>query len=274
MLLPQRIAEWLKARRFRNIFDRFRKSDFPESPVFERLIVPGDTVLDIGANIGVVAKLLKELTGPAGMVHSYEPVPYTFRILRDNIIRIGATNVTCHPFAISDSDGTATIEIPTFAETPSKKSVNSGSFGRLRNYYGAFLTRDNALTSNHDRYVVETRSIDSLFSTGSERISFIKCDAEGFEFECMLGAKALLERDHPALFIELCSDPEEEGTPTWNMTDFLAGFGYSPYLFEGGILQPRQRGSSARLPSLHDVDYFYLTLEHYQKATVGSHVRL
>lgn len=269
MLLPPSVIEWLKVRRYHTIFDRFQKSDFPESPIFERLIEPGDTVLDIGANIGLVTKLLWELAGSSGAVHSYEPVPNTFQVLRDNIVRIGAANVTCYPFAISDSDGTATIEIPSFAEMPTKGGDHKGSFGRSRNYYGAFLIRDNPSASDRDRQVVTTRSIDSLFPRGSERISFIKCDAEGFEFECVLGAKTLIEREHPALFIELCSDPEEEGTPTWKMTDFLAGFGYSAYLFEGGTLRLRQRGISKRLPSLHNVDYFYLTPEQYQKAMPG-----
>ena len=41
--------------------------------LFTRLIRPGDTVLDLGAHLGVYTLLGAAATGPAGQVHAFEP---------------------------------------------------------------------------------------------------------------------------------------------------------------------------------------------------------
>jgi FkbM family methyltransferase len=261
-VLPNTAIDALKIRRFYRIFDNYQKTDFPESGIFERLVQPGYTVLDVGANVGLITKLLSEMVGDSGMVHSFEPVPYTYRILEMNIKRSGKTNVAYYDCAISERDGEAMIEVPTYAEMPDRRYDNSGVFGQVRNYYGAHLSRDGTFGG----VKINTRSIDSLFGASSRRISFIKCDAEGFELECIRGARAILERDHPALFIELGSDPDEEGSPTWQMTELLQSLGYAPYLFDEGKLKRRSSGSSPRLASFANVDLFYLTEAQYVKA--------
>lgn len=43
--------------------------------LFTRLLRPGHTVLDIGANHGVYALMAAQLVGPAGCVHAFEPNP-------------------------------------------------------------------------------------------------------------------------------------------------------------------------------------------------------
>ena len=109
--------------------------------------------------------------------------------------------------------------------------------------------------------MIETRSLDGLFFSNVPRIHFIKCDAEGFELECMIGARAIIERDRPPLFIELCSDPDQEGTGMWQLNQFLDEKGYAPYLFQDGKLQKRPNGMFAH-------DLFYLTEEQSGKCDV------
>src|SRR4051812_17533560 len=48
--------------------------------VFQRLIKPGDTVFDLGANHGFYTLLAAASTGPAGTVHSFEPNPRFARL--------------------------------------------------------------------------------------------------------------------------------------------------------------------------------------------------
>ena len=208
--------------------------------MFARILKPGDTVVDIGANIGLVTKVIRNLVGPTGKIHTFEPVPYTFDILRRNFERSGVKNVTCYDAAISNRDGEAAIIVPTYQDIPDVRYDNSGSLGRVRNYYAAHLALGgDEPEPQRNTVTVPVRSLDRLFAVNPERISLIKCDAEGYELQCMLGAKTILMRDHPALFIELCSDPDEEGSPMWQLTEFLSGFGYSPYLFKDGKLQTR-----------------------------------
>jgi FkbM family methyltransferase len=46
---------------------------------------PGDTAVDVGANIGVQTLLMARTVGPAGRVLAYEANPHTAALLRDNV---------------------------------------------------------------------------------------------------------------------------------------------------------------------------------------------
>ena len=50
-----------------------------------RLIKPGDTVLDIGANIGALALPMARMAGPSGKVYCFEPTDYAFKKLTANL---------------------------------------------------------------------------------------------------------------------------------------------------------------------------------------------
>ena len=52
--------------------DRFALS------LFQQHITPGATVLDIGANIGIITSRLAQMVGPQGCVHAFEPESLNF----------------------------------------------------------------------------------------------------------------------------------------------------------------------------------------------------
>ncbi len=68
------------------------------------LVRPGDTVLDVGANIGLHTLHLSRAVGPTGIVHSFEPDPANVAVLRDNVERNGCTNVVVHPYGLGPAD--------------------------------------------------------------------------------------------------------------------------------------------------------------------------
>ena len=70
-----------------------------------RLARPGDTVFDIGANIGATAMALSQCVGPTGRVVCFEPFPLHLPKLRANIACNGLRNVTVHECALSDAPG-------------------------------------------------------------------------------------------------------------------------------------------------------------------------
>ena len=70
-------------------------------------VSPGDTVLDVGANVGQYAALLAGMVGPEGRVIAFEPAPRTFRILGSVIAGLGLSNVDTVQLALADFDGTA-----------------------------------------------------------------------------------------------------------------------------------------------------------------------
>src|SRR5277367_1994764 len=69
----------------------------------QKHVMPGTTVLDIGAQSGFYSLLLSRLVGPDGMVFAFEPLPANFRILEENVSMNNIQNVTIRREAVSDS---------------------------------------------------------------------------------------------------------------------------------------------------------------------------
>lgn len=80
---------------------------------------PGDTFLDVGANVGYFTLLASRAVGPGGSVHAFEPSPLLCqRLVADLRRNPFATNVTVHQVAVSDHRGTGWLSLPTDAPSP------------------------------------------------------------------------------------------------------------------------------------------------------------
>lgn len=68
---------------------------------FDRIgFQPGDIILDVGANVGVVSIYLAKLF-PFVKIYSFEPVPVSYEHLVQNLVLNGVTNVIPHPLALT-----------------------------------------------------------------------------------------------------------------------------------------------------------------------------
>jgi len=78
------------------------------------LVKPGDTVVDVGANVGVVSTLLGRLVSPTGQVYSFEPVPPVFEKLKLTINLNGLDSIIkAFNLAVSqDNETQATMYVP------------------------------------------------------------------------------------------------------------------------------------------------------------------
>ena|SRR2546421_1452700 len=72
-------------------------------------LAPGDTFIDIGANIGYYSLLASRLVGASGAVIAIEASPQTFSALEANLARNRARNVRAVNIAVSDSVGTVKL---------------------------------------------------------------------------------------------------------------------------------------------------------------------
>ncbi len=157
----------------------------PEAATVQRVLLPGQTALDIGANYGVFTKLFSELVGPAGRVLAFEPVPETYRTLAAGVRRYGMSNVKVFNNAVSDRAGHLAMTIPR----------NSDGYGD--NLCCAHVT---AQSGSPDSFTVESITIDSLQLPG---VDFIKIDVEEHELEVLRGCQDTIGRFHPVLMVEV-----------------------------------------------------------------------
>jgi FkbM family methyltransferase len=79
----------------------------------QRLVKPGMTVVDVGANLGYFTLLLGELVGPTGQVHAFEPNPAMVSRLRHSVAVNGfADRTRIHAVALAAEAGQAGLIVP------------------------------------------------------------------------------------------------------------------------------------------------------------------
>ncbi len=149
--------------------------------VCRRLLRPGDVVVDVGANYGVVSLLAAQLVGGGGIVHAVEPQPEVADLLRRSAERNGFDHLHVHEVALSDRDGELALRIPT------------GNLG------GASLSRTSEQGTS---VVVRVRHADAFLSElGVARVRVLKVDIEGHEAEFLRGARPFLARCPPDVIV-------------------------------------------------------------------------
>jgi FkbM family methyltransferase len=65
---------------------------------------PGDTMLDVGANMGVVSAYAARIVGSSGAVHAFEPQPELAALATRSMAINGFHHVVVHPIGLSDSE--------------------------------------------------------------------------------------------------------------------------------------------------------------------------
>src|SRR5215472_1991138 len=114
--LPDSVLKSVRTRHYQNQLKHYPLSEEPDLLGCKALLRPGDTVFDIGANIGVYTRFCSEFVGPTGQVHSLEPIPETFSYLSRNVEALGLRNVTLYNLAASDNvSDRAAMSMPQYA---------------------------------------------------------------------------------------------------------------------------------------------------------------
>lgn len=238
MVLPNRILKFLKQIHYFHELKRFSERDEPDLLVVKKLVRPGDHVVDVGANVGWYTRVLAESVGSDGRVYSIEPIGETFEILSYCIHRLGLGNVDLLHSGISEADGEAVMEIPSF---------NKGG----DNFYRAKIVSGLNPCEVNRQVQVRLTTLDKVLGGSKNPITFIKCDVEGHELAVVRGARAVIERFMPAWLIEVSQDPDEPGTPSHELFSILYSYGYSAFWFNGSHLVERA-------PKDKSINYFFL----------------
>jgi FkbM family methyltransferase len=237
--MPDTLLQPLKRIRYLNSIRSFWS---PEADVMVALVHEGDYVLDIGAYVGWYTRVLSKAVGPEGLVHSFEPIPTTFSLLTYCVRRLRLRNVSLFNCAASRVNGRAVMMIPHYP-------------GGGENFHQASLLTEVEERAPLRQFPVELRTVDSVLPAPPRPITFIKCDVEGHEAEALEGAARTIERDRPALCVELTGDPDAAGSTSHGIVSSLARLGYEAYWLDGNRLTRRRSGDRS-------VNYFFLTEAH------------
>jgi FkbM family methyltransferase len=161
--------------------------------VIRRLLKPGDRVLDVGANIGLLTLLMSKLVGEHGLVDAFEPNPMLCRILDETLARHRATNVQLHPVALGACGGHVQVHVP------------QGNFG------AASIVRTGKGPA-HVHNVPIVKLDDIMFVETPRPIALMKLDVEGYELEIIKGAQRLLQEFPPQVILfesDASSEPQK-----------------------------------------------------------------
>lgn len=160
----------------------------------QRLMLPGQTVLDIGAHVGYYSRLASRLVGKRGRVIAFEPHPRNHAVLRRNV---GARkNVTLLQVALAEEEGTA--ELYDYLMMSASGSLHYDE--SLRDVQLAQVSeRDIAPRIEGQfqpqKYTVRTAAVDDLLAElGVEQVHVVKMDIEGAEMGALRGMKATIAR--------------------------------------------------------------------------------
>ena len=225
------------------MFDRYGSCEPEVMHVMDRVIGEGDTVVDVGANIGLFTLLMAQMVGPNGSVHAFEPGANNLMKLRANVALNKLANVVVHEMPLWHTEEDVVLH----------------------------LAADSGLNCLAD-------SVDSLckIPMRAQRLSnfaffpapkLIKIDAEGSEHNILLGARGLFEQV-PYIIAEINGPSLERfGSSQRELRDFMALHGYETFLLNtDGFLPVCVPHQTMIVSSQPNLNVLFSKMEHVSRA--------
>jgi FkbM family methyltransferase len=151
---------------------------------------PGDTVIDIGANVGFFSIQAASLVGPTGIVIALEPQPETYAQLLRNIAISNMPNIRARQLAVTDHEGAGLL---FFGDTPGYSSL--------------FPSVDDQPRDAHSQQVRTTTLAAIMRDEGLDRCQYLKVDCEGGEYAICESLSADLARQIDQVTMEVHQVP-------------------------------------------------------------------
>ncbi len=146
-----------------------------ETALLREYLKPGQTFVDVGANIGYYTLLAARAVGPKGRVYAFEPDPANFKLLEKNTAANGYhRNVVMVSKALSNKGGSARLYL---------NPVNRGD-------HRIYNPRD-----GRESVAIETLALDEYLKKWGPEVHFIKMDIQGAEAAALDGMKGLIRKN-------------------------------------------------------------------------------
>lgn len=209
------------------------------------LIRHGDTVVDVGANIGLWMMGAARRAGLEGEIHGFEPLEENFTRLKTNLALNGLNChwVRCQQVALSDRCGQAIFYAPT--------NNNSGM--------GALAQREGV---SQPLEVTLMTLDDYCDQQGIDRVDFMKVDVEGAELQVFRGSSRLLGAPKAPIVLFEADDAwaQSFACSTIDVKAFLNEHGYDFFRYTGRKLEP----VAVSVPHTHE-DLFAVKPYHFER---------
>ncbi len=187
---------------------------------------PGMTFIDVGAHFGYFTLLGSYLVGNNGQVHSFEPSPSTYNILKINTSSL--QNIILNNCAISSKKETVLIN---------DYGIKYSAYNSI---YGARLPKDTIKKITPKKHKIDAISIDEYIENTGIKPDFIKIDAESAEYQILIGMEKTINKIHPIITIEVGDYGVEGVPPSKELIKYLIEKGYKPYEYNAGQIRPHK----------------------------------
>jgi FkbM family methyltransferase len=196
----------------------FRERYEPELSYLKMILSPGNTFIDVGANIGIYTLAASKIVGATGRVLAFEPSAQSSPLLAKNIALNGLTNVHTFPVALAQRNGRAWLH--------RGPNPTLNSFGKDPSW-------------KEDGEEVVTETLDQVLRKAHiDRVDLIKMDVQGAEELVLRGARNTVTSAHPVVIFEVW--PEGAvllGLSPYGPWELLESIGYQFFAAgRGGIL--------------------------------------
>ncbi len=180
--------------------------------VFKALIRPGDVCFDVGACFGFYTCAFAKW---GARVYAFEPLPSSFA-LNTETVQLNGCQSAVKNFNCGLGERAGTLRVYAF------KNLSDGHASL------SDLGRDDAVP--HECPI--TTLDDFCAGQGIERISFLKMDVEGFEYEVLKGGQKILSRaDAPIVHFEVNANcVRHRNLDPNNIVSLLTSYGYVEFI--------------------------------------------
>ncbi len=161
----------------------------------KKLSLDDGIAFDVGANIGFYSLILSKLVKK---VVAFEPEPMNLKLLNKNIHENKIRNIEVIGMAVSDN--TSKLHL----------GLSTDNFGDHQ---------INSIDEDRKNITVESTNLDSHMS---QKVALLKIDTQGWEPKVIDGAKKLIIRDKPTIFMEFWPEGyKRSGLDFTKMMNFL-----------------------------------------------------
>jgi len=202
-----------------------------------RLLQPGMVFFDVGAHIGYFSLLASELVGLGGQVHTFEPTPTTFELLRRNTAP--RPNIKLVNAAVYSE------------ECPLKLHDFGITFSAFNSIYAGKLQENERKGLRAQEFTAQAITLSRYMQSNQVMPNVIKIDAEGAELSILNGLEPAFFSCRPILTVEVGDNSASGDTPRSRpVVDWLLDHGYCPTEFQAGEFVPHRPQENYRYTNL------------------------